>query len=216
MVRGLHTMRRRRTAAWVVGLLWVLAVEVLPNLHLLAHHRDHTHDTSGAIVEIELHRDAPRHHHDHSHPTAVAHDHGHVAHPTAAQAVAGHGDGNRHHHHAAVDRDGHDAITRPAATIAVHAYVLAQAVADHGDGGPRRHGAVDHDDHDELAPFAPAHAAAGIAHRALALHTPAPPLLAPLPVELASWWIVDAPIAAPHTTQLARPTARGPPATALT
>jgi hypothetical protein len=140
MVKGLHTQRRRRTAAWLVCSLWLLAVEVLPNLHLLVHHDDHSHDDTGAIVAT----------HDH--------DHGHAA------------------------------------------------QAQHHDEAPH--------DWDDVDPFAPAHAAAGIAHHATALHQPPPPMLAPLPVELAASWIVHAPCEAPTTTQLARPTARGPPGTA--
>jgi hypothetical protein len=140
MIEGLTT-QRRRTAAWVVCLVWLVGVEVLPNLHLVGHRADHSHDASGAMVAQEN-----------------DHEHGH------------------------------------------------QHASAHHDEAPH--------DFDDVDPYTPGHAAAGIAHRAVALHQPAPSLLAPLPVELASWRIVHAPSVAVSTTQLARPTARGPPANA--
>jgi len=41
-------------------LAWLLAVEVLPALHLAHHHAGHTHDATGAILAIAHHGD-----HDH-------------------------------------------------------------------------------------------------------------------------------------------------------
>jgi hypothetical protein len=58
-----------------------------------------------------------------------------------------------------------------------------------------------------------AHAAAGLAHHAIALHRPPPPLLEPLPVLRAAWRLEHAPTRPLHDTQRARPNARGPPAT---
>jgi len=46
--------------------MWLLGVEVLPNLHLAAHHHDHTHAAGGAIVwsldHDDDHGDAAHHH----------------------------------------------------------------------------------------------------------------------------------------------------------
>jgi hypothetical protein len=56
------------------------------------------------------------------------------------------------------------------------------------------------------------HAAAGIAHHAIALHQPAPPLLAPLPVDRPLLHLEHAMIGVAPAIALDRPHARGPPA----
>ena len=144
--------RRRRWFAATACVLWLLGVEVLPNLHLAFHADDHTHDEDGIIV-----RDAHAH--------------------TAAHAE------HRHHDHGTVTRE-----HRPHDRRADGASVV------------------------DLAPSG--HTAAGIAHRAIALHRPPPPLLEALPVLRAAWQLEHQPEQALHDALRSRPNARGPPATA--
>ena len=147
--------RRRRWFAATACVLWLLGVEVLPNVHLAFHHDDHTHAADGTIL-----------HDEHAH----AHAHGH-----------GHGHGHDHG---------------------------AAAPAEHRPHRDRTDGAstIDH--------AASIHDAAGVAHRAIALHRPPPPLLEPLPVPRAAWRLECEPDRAPHDALRARPNARGPPAAA--
>lgn len=65
--------RRRQTVALATCLLWLVAVEVLPNLHLARHSDDHTHAAGGAIV--------------HTRPTSTQeHEHGGRTHRHAGTA----------------------------------------------------------------------------------------------------------------------------------
>jgi hypothetical protein len=58
-----------------------------------------------------------------------------------------------------------------------------------------------------------AHDASGLAHRAVALQEPAPPITRPVPVEqLLAWVITDVTTDRILDTELAQPSARGPPA----
>lgn len=66
--------------------------------------------------------------------------------------------------------------------------------------------AIDH-------PIESGHQAGGVAHHALALHQPSPPLLAPLPVVRGESRVVLAVADLRFTRTMARPAARGPPAT---
>lgn len=93
-----------------------------------------------------------------------------------------------------------------------HDHLHDRAAADH-DARPRarrdRKGgpaAID------LAPSA--HAAAGVAHHAIALHRPPPPLLEPLAVLRAAWQLEHQQVSRLHDSQRAQPNARGPPASA--
>jgi hypothetical protein len=157
-MRGHHhrTTRRRGFAATAI-LLWLLGVEVLPNLHLAGHDDDHTHTPAGTIVVVTFDDAAPHRHAD-----------GSV------------------HAHAPETSDAGDA-----------------GDADHDVPAPRRG--------DQLAIDTPAHAAAGIAHRALALLQAPPPATAPVEVPRVTWWIDAAPAAAPQSLFVARASARGPP-----
>ena len=128
-------------------MLWLLGVEVLPDLHLAGHEADHTHEPDGTIVRTTFGT--------HAHADGVVHA-DHIDHE--------------------IERDHH-----------------------------RRHG-------DQLAIDHPAHGAAGIAHRALALHQPATPLLAPLPIARAMLWLEREPNERLTAADAARPAARGPPA----
>lgn len=93
-----------------------------------------------------------------------------------------------------------------------HDHLHDRAAADH-DARPRaRRDRTDGPAAIELAPSA--HAAAGIAHHAIALHRPPPPLLEPLDVLRAAWQIEHRPAARLHDDLHARPNARGPPASA--
>src|SRR5688572_30414948 len=149
--RRFHTQGRRRWFAATACVLWLLGVEVLPNLHLAFHADDHSHGADGAIV------------HD------AAHDH--------------------------ADDHGHD---------------HGAAAGGHGDPGARR----DRDDAPSALDHAPsAHTVAGIAHHAIALHRPPPPLLEPLPVLRAAWRVEHDPARSLHDALRARPNARGPPGT---
>lgn len=72
--------RRRRAFALSVAVLWLLAVELLPNLHLAFHHDDHTH-RDGAIVAtrrpLVVVSNGHTHAGDHDHDGAAAdHQHG--------------------------------------------------------------------------------------------------------------------------------------------
>lgn len=145
----------RRWIAATACVLWLLGVEVLPNLHLAAHADDHTHAAGGAIVRVSLHE---------------THEHRHA-------------DGRTHAH--------------------------AAGEHEHADGARAHRRTIDAEQY-QSAPSG--HAASGIAHRAIALHRPPPPLLEPLPVDRAAW-----PIAAARDDRFTgaraiRPTARGPPA----
>ena len=66
--------RLRRTYAALAGVLWLLGIEVLPNLHLALHERPHTHAPDGTVVIVTFDRDAEPHRHAdgtmHSHDTA--------------------------------------------------------------------------------------------------------------------------------------------------
>ena len=132
--------RQHRRAIAICGVvLWLLGVEVLPNLHLAAHADDHTHAADGTIVA---------HHHHH------------------------HGDDADHEHFAPSERD--------EAQLAI-------------EGAPS------------------GHEAAGIAHRATALHQPPPPTTTPIATPHAQPWEHARPHARTTAIERARPTARGPP-----
>ena len=144
--------RRRATFALTACVLWLLGVEVLPNLHLASHEADHTHEASGTIVRVSF---------------------------TSTHA---HADGTVHRDHD--DRASHD-----------------------GHPGKRRATS------DQLAIDVPdGHAASGIAHHALALHQPPPPVVDPTPLQQPLIFVDRQPnerVAIPHA---APPSARGPPA----
>ena len=150
-------------------MLWLVCVELLPNLHLAFHDDDHTHASDGSIVLVV--------------GRTRLHDHVHAA------DAAPHDHADAHHSELAYPTDAEPAVAdRPHA----HAPVRSR---------PR------------LAFHDPAidHAAAGLAHRALALHQPPPPAIAPIAVPRASWWVIGTPIVRTDEPSLARPTARGPP-----
>jgi hypothetical protein len=140
----------RKAVAVVAALLWLLGVEVLPNLHLGTHADDHTHAADGTIV---------------SHAEAH-HEHEHIA-----------------DHHAEPNHLG--------------------KLVRHREPKQRDQHAIEN----------VSHAASGIAHHAVALHQPPPPLLAPLAVPHATAWVHAAPTELVASNANARPNARGPPAT---
>lgn len=53
--------RHRRLLAISTALLWLVAVEVLPNLHLAAHDGDHTHAADGSIHRHAAHEETHAH-----------------------------------------------------------------------------------------------------------------------------------------------------------
>ncbi len=213
MTRGRRTWRRRAFAA-TAALLWLLGVEVLPNLHLATHHHDHTHAVDGSIVRVgHAHEEfePPHAHHDdgHHHPHDGGHDHGatHEDHDDlAALQVA--------HEHVVIEDDvalieriyegvEHDEHAADVAELDESAPVERTEPRK-----PRRR------DRTQLAidgDVAPGHAAFGIAHHATALHKPAPPLLAPVATPNVETWTHAAPNERVSSAELARPTARGPP-----
>jgi hypothetical protein len=151
-MRALRHRRNRRAHAVLAAVLWLLGVEVLPNLHLASHADDHTHDaTTGAIVRV-----------------------------TFAEPAHAHADGTVHVH-ASLDDNGAPAKRR---TNGEHAFA------------------------DDDVPNG--HAAAGLAHRALALSQPPPPALAPLALPPNEFALAPV-VAHLDSRALARPTARGPP-----
>ncbi len=146
--------RRRRWFAATACVLWLLGVEVLPDLHLAFHADDHTHGHDGAIHHLAAHD------HDAAHAAHDHHDHDH----------------------------GHGAVT------------------------PEHRWRRDRTDGPSFDHAPSVHAAAGVAHHAIALHRPPPPLLEPLPVPRAAWRLEREPEAPFHGALRARPNARGPPA----
>ena len=134
----------RRAIALLVGVLWLLGVEVLPNLHLAVHADDHTHAQDGTITRAGEHRHGDR-----------VHSHGTPA-PEKKK--------------------------------------------------PQRRDQLAFDDL-ELA-----HGAAGVAHHAIALHQPAPPVVAPLAVDSPSLVVEHLVDGLASSIALHRPQARGPPA----
>jgi hypothetical protein len=155
-MKGMRAQHRRRRAfATIACLLWLLGVEVLPNLHLASHDEStHEHTPAGMIVTVTF--------------GAAAHAH----------------DGSVHSHDAA-DR--------------------AAELARHAEREQHR---------DQLAIDDPvsAHVASGLAHRALALHAPPPPLLAPLPVVRLVTNAIAVPVGRASVAFVATADARGPPA----
>jgi hypothetical protein len=186
----------------MTALLWLLGVEVLPNLHLAAHRDDHSHTADGSIIALGRG-------HDHEHARDNDHDHEH-------------GPGGDHDHH-------HEDDDELAALGVAHEHVdleyvdpwLDHAEADAGDLAIERERVATDDTterhlthrgqlvlDDELPP---GHAALGIAHRALALHEPPPPELAPVAMPHVATWTYGAPNERLTSAERARPSARGPP-----
>ncbi len=222
-----HAQRRRRWFAATACVLWLLGVEVLPDLHLAFHADDHTHGADGTIVRVGAHGGDADHDRDHTAAHAErghGHEHGH-----------GHGHGHDHGHGgvpealAALPADAplalaplaDDPLADAPLALAPHAgEPLApphdEAARDHGAAAGSHHSHRPHRDRgDRTLDHAPsAHTAAGVAHHAIALHRPPPPLLEPLPVLRAAWRLDHAPDSAIHDALRARPNARGPPATA--
>jgi hypothetical protein len=154
-MKGMRAQHRRRAVATIMCLLWLLGIEVLPNLHLASHDAStHEHTPAGTIVTVTF--------------------------GTAAHAH----DGTVHSHDAA-DRAAE--LTRQAAR--------------------EQH-------RDELAIDGPVstHVASGLAHHAVALHAPPPPLLAPLPVVQLVTNVVSLPAGRVDVAFVATADARGPPA----
>lgn len=85
--------RRRRALAAIACLLWLLGVEVLPNLHLATHDESapHTHTASGLIVTVSFgettHRHADGSVHSHAAPDGEPAD-GEPANERANDALA--------------------------------------------------------------------------------------------------------------------------------
>jgi hypothetical protein len=110
---------RRRAIAAMVGALWLLAVEVLPGLHLAFHDGDHTHLRDGSIVSWHVHDSG----HPHGHPPGHPDDRGPGGDPSRTAVVPGarpapadphlgrgSGDTGHRHHHADPAHD-HDAVS---------------------------------------------------------------------------------------------------------
>ncbi len=220
--RSHHAQRRRRWFAATACLLWLLGVEVLPDLHLAFHADDHTHGAEGTIVHAAAHHGGRDHdaahaehdHHDHHAPVMLA------AAPAGELLAPAHAD---HEHALAAD----------GAELTALVWRAPVAAGDHGDHGHHVAPARAHDAHDahhahhahrshrerrdgastiDLAPSA--HSAAGVAHHAIALHRPPPPLLEPLPVPRTAWQLEREPAPQLHDALRARPNARGPPTAA--
>jgi hypothetical protein len=165
--------------------LWLLGVEVLPNLHLAHHEDDHTHAADGTIVASHEHEH--EHELDHEHGAGAGADHDHDHGDADHDGDADHHDGDADHHDDA-DADDGDADDRGG--------------ADGRDGGQL---AIDH-------PGRRQHQAGGISHHAVALHQPAAPPGAPALVARLTWHL-EAPAGDPPRSAItARPTSRGPPA----
>jgi hypothetical protein len=188
----------------MTALLWLLGVEVLPNLHLAAHRHDHSHAADGSIIALGRghdHEHARGHDHEHEHGPGQDHDHHHEDDDELAALGVAHEhvdleyvDPWLDHGDQVVEPDaGEDALEHEPSddTIARHLTHRGQLVLD-----------------DEL-PLG--HAALGIAHRALALHDTPPPVLAPVAMPHVATWTYAAPNERLTSAERARPSARGPP-----
>lgn len=246
--------RRRRIVAIATAMLWLIAVEVLPNLHLAFHQHDHTHRQDGTIVWLSRgsHHDAVAHAGDsHRHPASHAH---------GRDAVGGRDDHDAHDHrglayldpealgahgevvladrgHAALDDLDHEALgdhghvvladhalaDHDHASLADHdhdalgyhdhdAPSAASATGDSHDAGHRHDPRRKRSDHVAFEVVPLGHAAAGIAHHAVALLDPPPPLLQPVSAPEPQAWSLPAPRTLVESRFHARPNARGPPA----
>ncbi|MEJ7601079.1 MAG: hypothetical protein WKG01_24460 [Kofleriaceae bacterium] len=143
--------RRRATFALTACVLWLLGVEVLPNLHLSSHDADHTHEPDGTIIRVSF------------------------------SSTHTHADGTVHG-----DHDDRERARKP-----------------------RR------ETRDQLALDVPSsHAASGIAHHALGIHQPPPPVVDPMAVDRLVWRDPRTPADHALDRTATRPQARGPPVAA--
>ena len=53
----------RRTYAALLCFVWLLGIEVLPNVHLAQHDRPHTHAADGTVIVVTFDRDVEPHRH---------------------------------------------------------------------------------------------------------------------------------------------------------
>jgi hypothetical protein len=187
--------RHRRAFAATAAVLWLLGVEVLPNLHLATHHHDHTHTADGSIVLLDRHEHEYEHEHDHEH------EHGDAEHRHADDDdLAALGVAHEHvdiafvDYYESFDQVEHDAVgdEPPASDTRQHGRRVREQLA------------IDHD-------IPPGHAALGIAHHAMALHQPPPPLLAPVATPNVETWKHATPNERLTSAERGRPNARGPP-----
>lgn len=118
------TPRNRRILAALAALLWLLGVEVLPNVHLATHRDDHTHAHDGAIVRAPAHDEEHHDEHEHEHEHVDEHEHSDHAHEAAVEVA--HHDEDAHHDHTrgvlAVDvaPSGHEAAGLAHHALALH------------------------------------------------------------------------------------------------
>ncbi|MGE0399978.1 MAG: hypothetical protein AB7T06_24900 [Kofleriaceae bacterium] len=140
----------RRTYAALLCFVWLLGIEVLPNVHLLSHASGapHQHATDGTVITVSF--ESTTHSHD-----GVTHSH---AKPQAPKAKR-----KAHRDVLAIDR-----------------------VPD-------------------------LHAAAGLAHRAAALHEPPPVILDAIAIERIATDIIDLATGRDSVSFVATADARGPP-----
>jgi hypothetical protein len=184
-----------------MGVLWLLGVELLPDLHLAFHDdRDHTHAADGTIVRVE-------HERGHGHGRGHGHSHAHDS---------GHGHGHSHSLDAAPEAGVPRAVVGPRSDQHPRPIVepVSRAEAPRAALGTPPHADASADDAQPAIDNQRGsdHAASGIAHHAIALHRPPPPLLEPLAVLRAAWRVELASDDQISHAPLARPTARGPPA----
>lgn len=204
MPRSLHSVPLRRVLACVAAWLWLLGVEVMPNLHVGLHGRltPHTHEGEAGVVHA---------HDDH----AAAHGHAHGHHADAAH--------HHHHHHdprelarsLALQERGFVEIVRSPAAQARDALALV---------GPHRRDDVSlatHSGADDARVAArrqaawtrldPDHGRHALAHRGVAVVRP-PPVLPCEAIALVHHLAhVDVAPTLPATRAATRACARGPP-----
>lgn len=133
VVRAMTALRRARSLAQAVALLFIGAVTLLPGLHLVNHHDDHVH-INGAIVPIvnghghihDHHHDYPHAHH-HDEPADHDDDHDDDDHATAPPRA---GDANRAEHHHSAEAGDDEAVAEDRPTF------------EHGRGGLAHFGAA--------------------------------------------------------------------------
>ncbi|MBL8948372.1 MAG: hypothetical protein JNK45_34675 [Myxococcales bacterium] len=186
---------RARVCAWLAVVLWILGVEVAPNLHLGLHDvlAPHTHGVAEHVESdhghdhwFELDLDAHEHGADHDHGVEHGHDHG-VEHGHDHAEVA---DAGPHGSEFAGVRVAAEDLEHAAGADDARVVAPARAVASRLDPG--------HGDHDLL-------------HRGIAIACPPLAALSVAQADVVVLARLHPRSDRPFTRALGRPRARGPP-----
>lgn len=183
--RPLVSRRSRARRALATCVLWLLAFEVLPWLHIATHDHvgKHHHDASGAIVfDDGTDPDDAEHHHHHE------------------------------HHHADDDRDdrvdehANEDVDDEDAEVDEHGDI---------DGQRHHHDHHPQNERDKLLRGALGHGRHSLAHHDVATPAPPPVLIDPLPIDRRPTFVFADTAIAPYSFSPGRAVARGPPLAAF-